>query len=81
MCKIYYNEKILSRRKSQYTYTIIIKYDIGEQLGDHHKKKGRGKLAWFVGNRERVIPIYDTKDIDFYPNSLYNGTACFSNIF
>ena len=30
----------------------------GEQLGNHHKKNGKGKLTLFCGNVERLIPIY-----------------------
>ena len=33
-------------------------YYSGEQLGNYHKKKGKGKLPIFRGNVERVIPIY-----------------------
>ena len=46
---IYDHESILSRWTSQYTYTIINKYDPGEQLGDYQKKY-KDELTLFCGN-------------------------------
>ena len=37
-------------------------YYSGEQLGNYHKKKGKGKLPLFCGKVERAIPIYGQGD-------------------
>ena len=39
------------------------KYYPGEQLGNCHKKKGKGKLPIFCGNVERVILIYGGESV------------------
>ena len=42
------------------------KYYSGEQLGNYHQKKVKGKLPLFHGNIERVILIYAVKLINIY---------------